>query len=98
MPMANEYLQKAGDDTWLNPTGTSWVDVEHKLGREFFTKHGYDGALTVEDKVGNVQMFNPSAIRNPHAKFDPAKKNSTNLLASLLAGIGLSKTNKEEQQ
>lgn len=84
--------------TTADENGDAWGIVQHLLGGKYFTDRGFTGARTIEHGSPTIQMFDMSAIRSPHAKFDPAKKNSTNLLASLLAGIGLSKTYKEERQ
>ena len=47
---------------------------------------GYDGM--VDDMAGGeINIFDPSNIRSVNAAFDPAKKDSSNLLASVGAGV-----------
>lgn len=66
-----------------------WGVVEHDLGKDFFKANNFTGAKVKEGDTKNVIMFDPSAIRSPHAKFNKKDIKSTNLLAALLAGVGL---------
>jgi hypothetical protein len=49
------------------------------------------GADNVPERADNLTVFDPSRIRSRFAAFDPAKKDSSNLLASLLAGTVVGK-------
>jgi hypothetical protein len=74
-------------------------------------RDGYAGVkfLNLDDAIGmgarpatHVAVFNPSDIRSKHAKFDPAKRNSADLLASnpgdpLSAAAALQKQYEDEQ-
>jgi len=50
-------------------------------------EQGYDGVRRFDDDVlQEINVFDPSNIRSVNAQFDPAKKGSSNLLASLVPG------------
>ena len=63
-------------------------------------KSGYDSFYVREGEAGfdgfaddkNIAVFDPSNIRSVNAAFDPAKKDSSNLLAEMGAGIGAATT------
>jgi hypothetical protein len=69
-----------------NPAG--WDEYD-KFGIDELIGQGYDG-LKLPDTDGQSTMvaFNPNQYRSVNAAFDPAKKDSSNLLASV-AGTGL---------
>ena len=65
-------------------------------------RQGYDGAIYSRGagKYQEYVVFQPEKIRSKFAAFDPAKKNSANLLASLAAlgiGIGAVKSQQEKE-
>ncbi|MCP4928975.1 MAG: hypothetical protein GY918_07975 [Gammaproteobacteria bacterium] len=63
-------------------------DAETDRVRGLIDKNDQDG-LFVRDEAGiSAAVRNPKAIRSVNAAFDPAKKDSSNLLASAGAGIG----------
>jgi hypothetical protein len=69
-----------------NPAG--WNEYD-KFGIDELIGQGYDG-LKLPDTNGQSTMvaFNPNQYRSVNAAFDPAKKDSSNLLASV-TGAGL---------
>lgn len=69
-----------------NPAG--WNEYD-KFGIDELIGQGYDG-LKLPDTDGQSTMvaFNPNQYRSVNAAFDPAKKDSSNLLASV-TGAGL---------
>ena len=104
---ANEFLSALGIDVGesqkTEPSvkiGDSARRIHQVVGNsEEFSKIldavGYDGVMT---ETGEIVVFNPSQIRSKFAAFDPAQKESSNLLAQFapiatgtgLAALGLS--------
>lgn len=73
--------------------GDRWLDVgkSKNITPETIKKaeKDYDGIrASLGGGANEYVVFNPSQIRSPNAAFDPAKRNSADLLASL-GGIGL---------
>ena len=62
---------------------SSWVDDYPGDRRDLLQKIGYTGARVDDEGGKSISMFDPSAIRSVNAAFDPAKKDSANLLAGL---------------
>jgi hypothetical protein len=69
-----------------NPAG--W-DEYNRLGIDELIRDGYDG-VKMPDPDGSTTLlaFNPNQYRSVNAAFDPAKKDSSNLLAQL-GGAGI---------
>jgi hypothetical protein len=87
-----------GKEWYAFREGKPWKDAE---ANQKFTEHlkeqGYDGVLrknypagipNAGDRANELVAFDPSQVRSVHATFDPAKRNSADLLASM-AGAGL---------
>ena len=73
--------------------GKKWAgwDEADNFGTDELIQKGYDGLKLVEDGQTTYKVFDPKNIRSVNAMFDPAKKDSANLLAarpeaSLVAG------------
>ena len=65
----------------------NWVIYENKEVVEELKRMGYDSMAIKESSFDGaphdtVAVFDPKNIRSKHAKFDPAKRNSSNILAS----------------
>jgi hypothetical protein len=63
----------------------NWVIYENKDVVEELKKRGYDSMRITEDVDGaqdTLAIFDPKNIRSKFAKFDPAKRNSANILAA----------------
>ena len=70
----------------------NYLQYENKEIRDFLESKGYDAMRLSESSDGvldTLAVFNPKDIRSVNAQFDPAKRNSANLLASA-AGAGRS--------
>jgi hypothetical protein len=92
--------------------GAEFVDVERDIKTliDKARRAGYDGVKfhNLADDVGrnarpatHVLTFDPKNIRSKNAAFDPAKKDSANLLAGAAAtalGLGLAKQQLSEQE
>lgn len=78
--MADDAAWKAAMDAEYkaNPS-RSMFDVEVAAG-ERLQREGFDGVAS--KARGETVIFNPSHIRSPQAAFDPAKRDSANLLAA----------------
>lgn len=66
---------------------SSWVDDYPGDRRDLLQKIGYTGARVDDEGGKSISMFDPSAIRSVNAAFDPAKKDSANLLAGIQSAI-----------
>lgn len=62
----------------IYPKKLYWKDAE-KIGAEEFIKQGYDSIILTD---GTYAVFNSNQIRSVHAKFDPNKAESSNILHS----------------
>jgi GNAT superfamily N-acetyltransferase len=87
------------------PDGTNTRDlVGYNLDgykiKEIAQAAGHDGVFQFkpDGNVGDIVTYDPSAIRSRFAAFDPAKKDSSNLLASLLAGTIVGKVATEKSK
>ncbi len=70
----------------------NWVSKQKELG--------YDGVRFNDEEFGGVSVvpFDPNQIRSIKAAFDPAKKDSSNLMAGVVpAGVGLASLLKPEE-
>jgi hypothetical protein len=84
-PVDYQAFEGFGYDSWAhNPL------VTREEYRDLLRKIGFD-AVKVADESGHaIAVMNPTVIRSRFAAFDPAKKESNDLLASLLLGsVGL---------
>lgn len=84
----DQALRKQADEAWRDLSIRQRQDA---ISRQVLRDKGYDGVVyeNVQEGVGKSQAYaNPSVIRSRFAAFDPAQRNSRNLLASL-AGVGL---------
>ena len=50
---------------------------------------GYDSIKNIYEYGNDYAVINPNQVRSKFAAFDPMKKDSANILASLLAGLGI---------
>jgi hypothetical protein len=69
----------------------NWVIYENADVVAELKRRGYDSMMIAENIDGpheTLAIFDPKNIRSKFAKFDPAKKDSANILASL-GGLGL---------
>jgi hypothetical protein len=67
-----------------NPAG--WDEYD-KIGIDELRARGFDGVKLNEGDQSTLIAFDPSQYRDVNAAFDPAKKDSSNLLASVGAGV-----------
>ena len=87
--------------TFKNITLPRWGDFErmstNKAGKsehryqETIKALGFTGAKVGDEAGTSTAMIDMTAIRAPWAKFDPKKKGSANILASILAGAIVTK-------
>lgn len=61
-----------------------WARIEDRTTLDAIKKMGKGGAYLQEEGVKNLATFDPSQLRSRFAAFDPLKRNSPDLLASLL--------------
>ena len=69
----------------------NYLQYENKEIRDFLESKGYDAMRLSESSDGvldTLAVFNPRDIRSVNAQFDPAKRNSSKLLASAM-GVGV---------
>lgn len=92
-------------DMWMSAryAAEPWMFFDEELGarfKKFAQDEGYDGVRFKEwtdsidggaDEVEGTTtaVFDPANIRSVHAKFDPAKRDSADLLAGVAGGVGL---------
>jgi hypothetical protein len=73
-------FKKAGNiENWTEMSPDAQAKLVKELGFDSIRDYGYPQTAT----------FNPSDIRSRFAAFDPMRKNEPDLLASILAGLGL---------
>lgn len=93
-----DEIDVPSDEFGGDPTPTIWKAIEDLGLADDIRKAGYDG-LSIEDVAAGggyghpaTLIFDPKNIRSTHAAFDPAKRDSADLLASRAApgslGIG----------
>jgi ADP-Ribosyltransferase in polyvalent proteins len=91
--------------------GDKLLENLHPLANDFYSgePQAFNDAVAKVLKKDGVQVnfengekykipFNPKQVRSRFAAFDPLKKNSTNILASLLAGTALINDKKGEKK
>jgi hypothetical protein len=95
---SGEYIsEEVSFDDWVDSLDGDDIyrvlNLDDMLGNEaaFAKKEGFEGVTVdfkdLSDRIGNVNLtFDPKNIRSTQAAFDPAKKESSNLLAGQ-AGI-----------
>lgn len=76
-----DTLNKISNDFYRGYEGDYLANIQNKIG--------WDHVLTEADGKKVVTVFKPQQIRSTKAKFDPAKKDSADLLAGL-GGLGVS--------
>tara|TARA_Y100000310_G_C20704273_1_gene833444 strand:- start:12778 stop:16038 length:3261 start_codon:yes stop_codon:yes gene_type:complete len=67
----------------------NWLIYENKAVVDALREKGYDGMRIAEDVGGahdTLAVFDPKNVRSRFAKFDPAKRDSANILAANKAG------------
>jgi len=91
----NPLIKKIPKNT---DTVNYWDDNNQKILKDVAKKKS--DAVILTDATNGQKMgvaFEPSQIRSVNAAFDPMKKNSANLLASLLAGTAIYKDQKKKE-
>jgi hypothetical protein len=71
--------------------GLNRTEEAHRLAREHFQSQGFTGVVgaKTKGKASEVAIWDPKNIRSRFAKFDPANKDSSNLLAGLPMQAGI---------
>lgn len=105
-----EFLQSKGRDPMASTISSGKTDLDYyKSGNyllfetpemvQFLKNKGFDSMRLAEDGYNNgafdtLAVFDPANIRSVNAAFDPAKRNSANLMAGVGgAAVGLSALN-----
>lgn len=92
----NPYIRNAdnwGDELdpyiWIPENSSKFDSMEDTSAAwtEMMQGKGFDGFIDEATQGGEIVIFDPKNIRSVNAAFDPAKKDSANLLASA-AGVG----------
>jgi hypothetical protein len=97
-----QTLLRAEDPMELSSTGllVSKLEDEGLKSVKNEMRDSGNGSLLInrdaETKAPSFVISDPKNIRSRFAAFDPSKKNSANILASLIAGTAIAKNNKKE--
>ena len=85
-----EWISQLREDVSKNENSFVWTSIPDKV-TEALKNLGYDGIIDSGGKMGGVPHrvaipFRPDQVRSVNAAFDPAKRNSANLLATAAGG------------
>jgi hypothetical protein len=110
-----DFLKSKGRDPMASTISRGKTDLDYyKSGNyllfetpemvQFLKNKGFDSMRLAEDGYNNgtfdtLAVFNPANIRSINAAFDPAKRNSANIMAGIMGGaVGLSALRSMNQQ
>jgi len=75
-----------------------WEIMEKRLGPDFYKDNNFSGAHELEYGAKNFITHEPKNIRSRFAAFDPLRKNSSSLLASIIGGTALASQYDKEKK